>query len=144
MLFRSEKERANKKEGKKPMSNQANFTRVKKRNSFKPKGGKNNKGRGNYYTLLDNLESSTLEEDFDEDIEEIVLETQVDLSRLAQEEEMLDQEKTKLRVQDPQPSKSEDMIIQKDLKRPIHLTKGKEAEGALSSKKNNNKHKGHK
>ena len=57
---------------------------------------------------------------------------------------MLDQEKSKLRVQDPQPSKSEDMIIQKDLKRPIHLTKGKETEGASSSKKNNNKHKGHK
>ena len=72
------------------------------------------------------------------------METQVDLSRLAREEEMLDQEKTNLRVQDPQPSKSEDMIIQKDLKRPIQLTRGKEMEGALSSKKNINKHKGRK
>ena len=68
-----EKELTDKKDDKRPMSNHDKFTQVKKRNSFKPKGGKNNKGRGNYYTLLDNLESSALEDHSNEDIQEIVL-----------------------------------------------------------------------
>ena len=72
-----------------------------------------------------------------------MLEIQIDLSRLAREEEMMDQEKAKKRFQESQPSAPEDMIIQKDLKQPIHLTQGGE-EGASSSKKNQNKHKGHK
>ena len=70
-----EKVSTDKKDDKKPMTNQAKYTQVKKRNSFNPKGGNQNKGRGNYYTLLDILESSASEEDSEEDIQEIELET---------------------------------------------------------------------
>ena len=59
-------------------TNQKDFTPVKKKNSFKPKKGSNGKDKAKHYTLLDPLDNSKSEED----LEEMVLETQVDILRL--------------------------------------------------------------
>ena len=63
-------------------SNQNEFTPVKKENSFKPKKGFNGKDKAMQFTLLDPLVSS----DSEEDLEEMVLETQVDIMQLKREQ----------------------------------------------------------
>ena len=108
--------------------NQKEFTPVKKENSFKPKKGFNGKDKAMHFTLLDPLNSS----DSEEDLEEMVLETQVDILRLEREQDILDNTRRR------EGKETIGMEIQKDLKRDIHQAQADNDEANPSGKKTNN------
>ena len=115
-------------------SNQKEFTPVKKKNSFKPKKGLIGKAKAKQYTILDPLDSSKSEEE----LEEMVLETQVDNLRLEREQDILDDTRRR------DGKESVDMEIQKDLKRDIHQAQASNEEvHPPSGKKTNNQQPNH-